>query len=122
MEEMGTTKAPEEHLPLRQQHYLILLALTEGDLHGYALKKELHRRSDGRISPGAGSLYRSIEQLEEAGLIEPSDWRPEPEMDDERRTYLRLTELGRRVAGAETERLASLVAMARASGLGEGRR
>lgn len=122
MEEMGTTKAPEEHLPLRQQHYLILLALTEGDLHGYALKKAVHRRSDGRISPGAGSLYRSIEQLEEAGLIEPSDWRPEPEMDDERRTYLRLTELGRRVAGAETERLASLVAMARASGLGEGRR
>ena len=69
---------------------------------------------------GAGSLYRSIGILEDAGLIERSDWRPQPGADDERREYLRLTELGRRVAAAETDRLAALVSSARAAGLGGG--
>jgi len=113
-------KRPEEHLPLKQQHYLILLALTGGDLHGYAIKKAIEDRTQGRVSPGAGSLYRSIGILEEEGLIAPSDWRPDAPLDDERRSYLKLTELGRRVASAETERLAGLVASARAAGLGEG--
>ena len=112
--------ALHELLPLKQAHYLILLALTEGDMHGYAIKKRIEERTRGRVRLGAGSLYRSLGQLEERGLVEGSDWRPEPRLDDERRTYLRLTELGRRVAGAETDRLASLVASARAAGLGGG--
>ena len=111
---------PRDFLPLKQAHYLILLALTEGDQHGYALKKSIEERTDGHVRLGAGSLYRSIAQLQERGLVEASDWRPDPDDDDHRREYLRLTELGRRVASAETERLAALVAGARAAGLGGG--
>lgn len=109
---------PRSFLPLKQAHYLILLALTGGDLHGYALKKDVEERTGGSLRLGAGSLYRSIGILQEQGLIEPSDWRPAPFLDDERRTYLRLTDLGRAVAQAETDRLAALVADARAAGLG----
>mgnify|MGYP003680728076 CR=1 FL=1 len=111
-------KTPRDHLPLKQAHYLILLALTEGDMHGYAIKKAVAARTDGAVRLGAGSLYRSIAQLQEWGLIAASTWRPAPRLDDERRAYLAITALGRRVAGAETDRLASLVAHARAAGLG----
>lgn len=111
---------PLDHLPLKQAHYLILLALTGGDLHGYGIKKAVAERTEGRVRLGAGSLYRSIGLLQDRGLIEASDWRPDPRVDDERREYLRLTELGRRVAAAETDRLAALVSSARAAGLGGG--
>lgn len=113
------TDEPEDLLPLKHLHYLILLALADQDLHGYGLKKEIHRRTEGRVSPGAGSLYRSIKQLEEGGLIVESDWRPGPALDDERRRYFRVTEWGRAVARAETERLGALVASARSAGIGE---
>ncbi len=104
-------------LPLKPALYLILLALTEGDLHGYALKKDIFRRTDGRVKLGAGTLYRSIRQLVDLGLIEESDQRPDPALDDERRSYFRLTRLGRQAAHAETERLAELVRSARSSRL-----
>ena len=103
--------------PLNPTHYLILLSLAEGDLHGYGLKKAIARHTDGRVKVGAGSLYRSISLMVEDGLIEESDWRPAPGLDDERRTYFRLTRRGRLAASAETERLARLVADARAVGL-----
>jgi DNA-binding PadR family transcriptional regulator len=103
--------------PLKPTHYLILLALAETDLHGYAIEKAIARRTAGRVEVGAGSLYRSLEQLRDRGLIEASAWRPDPDLDDERRTYFRLTKAGHRVASAETERLERLVAHARASGL-----
>jgi DNA-binding PadR family transcriptional regulator len=112
------SRTPEALLPLKHLHYLILLALAGQDLHGYGLKKEIHRRTGGRVSPGAGSLYRSIRQLEDEGLIEESDWRPNPALDDERRRYFRVTEWGRDVARAETERLGALVASAREAGVG----
>ena len=102
--------------PLKQIHYLILLALSEGDLHGYGLKKEIIRRTDGAVRVGAGSLYRAISQLVEGGLIAPSDWRPPTRLDDERRAYFGLTAQGRLAATRETERLARLVADARAAG------
>ena len=113
---MGTSNdtAP---LPLKPAHYLILLALADADLHGYALKKEIARRTDDAVKLGAGSLYRSISQLVDRSLIEESDLRPQAGFDDDRRTYFRLTPLGRRTAAAETDRLAQLVAGARASGL-----
>ena len=104
-------------LPLRSAHYLILMSLAESDMHGYALKKAIERRTDGRVRLGAGSLYRAIGQLQQEGLVEPSDWRPSPALDDERRTYLRLTDRGRQVAVAETDRLARLLADARSLGL-----
>ena len=114
---MKKSKKVEDLLPLRPAHYLILVSLTGGDRHGYALKKEIIQRTDGRVRLGAGSLYRSISQLVDLGLIEESEWRPEASVDDERRQYYRLTELGREAALAETERLAALVQGARASGL-----
>ena len=104
-------------VPLKPTHYLILLALAAGDLHGYGLKKEILRRTDGAVELGAGSLYRSISQLVDRGLIEESDGRPARGSDDERRRYFRMTRSGRRAAAAETDRLALLVAGARASGL-----
>lgn len=103
--------------PLKPTHYLILLSLAEADLHGYAIKKAIADRTDGRVKVGAGSLYRTLGQLRDRGLIEASAWRPDPGLDDKRRTYFRLTEAGRRAASAETERLERLVADARASGL-----
>lgn len=104
--------------PLKPAHYLILLSLAGGEQHGYALKKAISARTDGAVKLGAGSLYRSLNQLSEAGLIAPIEERPDPAIDDERRTYFRLTDDGREAAAAETERLARLVAGARAEGLG----
>lgn len=108
---------PSRFLPLKPAHYLILLALAEGDLHGYAIKKAVGHRTDGQVDLGAGSLYRSLRQLEDDGLVEESDWRPRASLDDDRRRYLRLTDRGRAVATAETRRLAGLVEGARAAGL-----
>lgn len=108
---------PSRYLPLKPAHYLILLSLADADLHGYGIKKEVERRTDGRVRLGAGSLYRSLGQLEEWGMVSESAWRPPETLDDERRRYLALTPRGRAVAAAETERLAALVAGARASGL-----
>lgn len=102
---------------LKHLHYLILLLLAEQPMHGYALKKEVQRRTDGAVSPGAGSLYRAIAQLEGEGLIEESGWRPTSVLDDERRRYLSITEAGRAAARSETERLGALVAFARSGGL-----
>ncbi len=107
----------DDLLPLKPALYLILVALADGDLHGYALKKEILRRTDGKVKLGAGTLYRSIRQLVDLGLIEESDQRPDPALDDERRSYYRLTQLGRQAACAETERLADLVRIARSSRL-----
>jgi DNA-binding PadR family transcriptional regulator len=107
----------DDLLPLKPALYLILLALTDGDRHGYGLKKEILRRTDGKVKLGAGSLYRSIRQLVDLQLIEESDKRPDPALDDDRRKYFRLTQLGRRVAKAETERLAVLVQVAQSSNL-----
>jgi DNA-binding PadR family transcriptional regulator len=111
------TKEVDDLLPLKPALYLILLALTDGDCHGYGLKKEIVRRTDGKVKLGAGTLYRSIRQLVDLELIEESDQRPDAALDDERRKYFRLTRLGRRAAQAETERLAVLVQVARASRL-----
>ncbi len=104
-------------LPLKPALYLILLALTDGDRHGYGLKKEIVRQTDGKVKLGAGTLYRSIRQLVDLGLVEESSQRPDPALDDERRRYFRLTQFGRQVARAETERLAELVRIAQASRL-----
>jgi len=109
-------RSSSDFRPLKQTHYLILLALSAGDLHGYGLKKEIARRTEDGVRLGAGSLYRSISQLLESDLIVPSDWRPSAGLDDERRAYYRLTSAGRAAAVNETERLASLVAEARAAG------
>src|SRR5215469_6597872 len=100
---------PESLLPLSPAAFHILLALVDGERHGYGIMQEVARGSGGRVNLGAGTLYRSIRRLLADGLIEESDERPVPELDDARRHYYRLTLFGRRVAVAEAQRLADLV-------------
>ncbi len=100
---------PESLLPLSPAIFHILLALVEGERHGYGIMQETARLSSGRVTLGPGTLYRSIKRLLSDGLIEESDERPVPELDDERRHYYRLTLFGQRVASAEALRLAALV-------------
>ena len=91
----------------------ILLALADTDRHGYDIMREVAGRTDGKMRLGPGTLYGSIKRMLNDGLIEELDERPDPELDDERRRYYRLTDLGRRVAVAEAERLEKLVKNAR---------
>lgn len=108
---------PEDLLPLTAAVFHILLALADTERHGYAIMDHVAQTTDGQTKMGAGTLYGTIKRLLQSGLIEESDERPDPEMDDERRRYYRLTEFGRRVMTAEAQRYARLVKVARASGL-----
>ena len=99
-------------LPLMPTVFHMLLALGEGERHGYALKREIMRRTGGKVNLGSGALYGSINKMLEQGLIEESDERPDPHLDDERRRYYRITTLGRRVAQGEAVRLRELVRLA----------
>lgn len=103
-------------IPLKPNLYLILLVLSTADCHAYAVRKEVERRTDGKVRLGSGTLYRSIERLREEALVEESEERPAPHLDDERRRYYRITDLGRRVLKAESERLAALVRAAADAG------
>jgi len=102
-------------LPLTAAVFHILLTLADGETHGYAIMQEVARRSGGSVKLGPGTLYGAISRLLEDGLIEESDERPDPKMDDTRRRYYRLTNFGGRVLAAETERLADLVRAARST-------
>lgn len=97
-------------MPLPVLH--MLLALSEGERHGYALKREILRRTNGKLNLGAGALYGSIARMLERGLIEESEERPDIHLDDERRRYYRITPLGRRMARAEAVRMRQLVQLA----------
>jgi DNA-binding PadR family transcriptional regulator len=105
---------PDEHLPLTPTLFHLLLALADGEKHGYAIIKEVHRRTDGKVRLSAGSLYTLIRRSVEDGLIVECDERPDPALDDERRRYYRLSEHGRALAIAETRRLEHTVGRARA--------
>ena len=101
-------------LPLKPQDYHILFVLLDGERHGYGMVKQIERETGGMIRLEAGNLYRSVRRLIKQGLIVESDRRPAPESDDERRRYYSVTEFGRRVVAAETERMRTLVAAAKA--------
>lgn len=101
-------------LPLKPQDYHILFVLLDGERHGYGMVKEIERETGGTIRLEAGNLYRSVRRLIKQGLIVESDRRPAPESDDERRRYYGVTEFGRQVVAAETERMRTLVAAAKA--------
>ena len=99
----------QEFLPLKTQWFHIMLSLAGGEQHGYGIMQEVLERTGGKVRLWPATLYGSIKRLIEAELIEESDERPEPELDDARRRYYRLTALGRRVLDAECERLQELV-------------
>jgi DNA-binding PadR family transcriptional regulator len=104
---------PEEFLPLTPAVFNILLALADGEKHGYGIMLEVEANTNGQVLMGPGTLYGSIKRMLKAGLIEESDGRADPEMDDQRRKYYRLTDLGRRTLHMEAERLASQVMIAK---------
>lgn len=104
---------PREFLPLPSAPFHILVALTGGEHHGYALMSEVQALSGGSVRMGPGTLYGTLKRLLDQGLVEESDHRPDPELDDERRRYYRLTSLGQQVCAAEAERLAALTRVAR---------
>ena len=107
----------EHFLPLTTQMLHTLLAVADGEKHGYAIIKEICRRTDDQVRIGAGTLYALIKRALADGLLVESDDRPDPSLDDERRRYYRLTTLGRSVAEAEVSRLEAIVGMARAKKL-----
>ena len=109
-----TSKSPESFLPLTPAVFHILLALADCEKHGYAIMQEVETNTGGIVAMGPGTLYGSIKRMLAAGLIEESDERPDPELDDQRRRYYRLTGLGGQVVKAESRRLAVLVALAKA--------
>ena len=88
------TQRVEALLPLTPAAFQILLALAGGERHGYGILREVAESTGGKLRLGPGTLYRSIKQLLEAGIIEESDERPDPALDDERRRYYRLTARG----------------------------
>ena len=101
-----------EHLPLKPLVFQVLLALADGERHGWALVREVQQRGGfSRLMPG--NFYRTLRTMLADGLIAESDQRPDPDEDDERRRYFRLTPLGERVAAAEARRLERIVMEAR---------
>lgn len=112
---------PEDFLPLPSAAFHILLALGEDDRHGYGVIQDVLARTGGQVRLSPGTLYRTIQRLMEQGLVVETRERPQPEFDDERRRYYRLTPLGRAAARAETSRLADLVKQARICGFAPGK-
>src|SRR5512142_3246900 len=100
---------PQKFLPLKPNWCHILLSLVGGDHDGSGIVQEVANRTQGKVRLWPATLYGSIKRLIEADLIEESDERPAPDLDDARRRYYRLTALGKRVLDAECERLQELV-------------
>jgi DNA-binding PadR family transcriptional regulator len=99
--------------PLTPAVFHILLALADGEKHGYAIMKDVEGQTSGQVKMGPGTLYGSIKRMLAGGLIEETDERPDPALDDERRRYYRLTIQGQVVVAAESRRLALAVRVAR---------
>ncbi len=106
-------RKPEELLPLTPGMFHVLIALADGEKHGYAIIKEVARRTDGAIRLSAGTLYTLIRRFVHEGVIAESAERPDPALDDERRRYYRLNSLGRRALETEVQRMDALVRTAR---------
>ena len=104
-------------LPLSPQVFHILLSLSDEERHGYGIILDVERETEGAVRLGPGTLYGALKRMVEAGWVEETARRPDPELDDERRRYYRLTPAGRRILGADAARLANAVARARKSGV-----
>ena len=108
---------PESLLPLTPGMFQVLIALADGEKHGYAIIKEVARRTGGGVALSAGTLYTIVRRFVQEGVIAESDARPDPALDDERRRYYGLTDFGRDVARAEARRMETALGMARAKNL-----
>jgi DNA-binding PadR family transcriptional regulator len=114
---MPKTQSPEDLLPLTPPVFHILLALADGELHGYGIMQDVARQTDDALQLGPGTLYGCLKRMLAAQLVEESDERPDPTLDDQRRRYYRMTGLGQRVVRAEAQRLASAVIAAKSKRL-----
>lgn len=103
------------YLPLKTAWFHILLALGDGARHGYAIRADVEERTEGRVKLWPATLYGSIRELSQEGLIQEMEGEPDPDGDDSRRRYYGLTELGKGVLAAEVTRLHALVEAARAT-------
>ena len=110
-----SARDPHDLLPLTSAMFHVLVALADGDLHGYAVIKDVSTRTGGRVELGTGTLYGIIKRLLAEGLVVESKRRPAATHDDERRRYYRLTPFGKLVVIAETKRLQAMVDAARAT-------
>jgi DNA-binding PadR family transcriptional regulator len=107
-------RTPEELLPLTPPVFHILVALSDGERHGYGIMQQVAEDTAGGLQLGPGTLYGCLQRMLIAGLIEESDRRRDPQLDDERRRYYRMTDLGGRTVRAEAQRLTTSLAAARA--------
>jgi DNA-binding PadR family transcriptional regulator len=114
---MAARRPIDHFLPLSAPMLHTLLALADGEKHGYAIIKEIARRTNDEVRLSAGTLYTLVKRALADGLIVESDDRPDPALDDERRRYYRLTPLGRSVAQADVARLEGILEIARAKNL-----
>ena len=105
----------ETSSPLTPAVFYILVALADGHRHGYAIMRDVGKRSAGTVRLGPGTLYGAISRMLRDGLIEESGERPDPEIDDSRRRYYRLTGQGGRALAAEAKRLEDLARLARST-------
>ena len=108
-----TNRNPLDLLPLPVAQLHILLALTTGDKHGYVIMREVEVLTEGAVTMGPGTLYGTVKKMLKAELVEESAERPDPELDDQRRRYYRITGLGRHVLDAEISRMEKLARTAR---------
>jgi DNA-binding PadR family transcriptional regulator len=106
---MAGSSDVDAFLPLPASVMHLLVALADGEKHGYAIMRDVAELSGGAVRMGSGTLYGSIKRMLDQGLIEETEERPDPALDDQRRRYYRLTALGRQVGAAEHARLARLV-------------
>lgn len=113
-DDKSPVKAPFKMTPVV---FHVLLAMAEGETHGYRIMQEVEDRSRGGVKLGPGSLYFTINRLLDSHMIEESDQRPDPDMDDARRKYYRLTDFGRAVLSSELATWADIVAAARSKDL-----
>src|SRR5947209_10546728 len=116
---MTKERSPHELLPLTQPVFHILLALADEERHGYGIMHDVASQTEGALQLGPGTLYGCLKRMLASGLVEESEERPDPALDDERRKYYRMTAAGRRVVRAEAQRLAGAVTVAMAKLSGE---
>lgn len=108
---------PQDLLPLKPVDLLVLMTLASGERHGYGIVTDIAEQTDGQIRLVPGNLYAVLQRLGNQGVLEETEKRPAPDLDDRRRRYYAITGFGRRVLSAEAERLRGLVGIAEAMDL-----